>query len=108
MCNGNAVNTQILSEAVNPKSLAGFIRTHIYGSLGGDTRDSRTQHSATLATTCAVLMDHAAWQKAESFFDTFQDARGSGNNGVAAVCRENVSGGPSSTQSRTTKEQTPE
>ena len=87
MCDGNAVNTQILSEAVNPKSLAGFIRTHIYGSLG-DSRDSKTQHRATLATTCAVLMDHAAWQKAEHYFDTFQDTAGTGGGG-----RKNASGG---------------
>jgi hypothetical protein len=87
MCDGNVVNTQILSSSINPKSLAGFIRTHIYGGNGGSNNSggnsggncggsspvtSGSLHAATLATTCAVLMTDRDWRRAESFFDRFQ------------------------------------
>ena len=75
MCNNNAVNTRILSEAVNPKSLAGFIRSHIYANNNpnGGGGDDAAQERGLLATTCAVLMTDVDWRKAEEYFDSFQE-----------------------------------
>lgn len=78
MCNGNSVNTEILSKTLNPKSLAGFIRTHIYNSSSSTTDEANKFHAsriATLATTCAVLMSAEDWQAAEEFFETFQQPK---------------------------------
>ena len=68
-CNANAANTQILSKAVNPKSLAGFIRTHKYGVKG----NAATGMTSIFDTTCAALMSEAEWRDAEHFFDNFPD-----------------------------------